>query len=143
MNRPRGITLIEILIVLAIVAVLTTIALPNYQEYIRRSRHSDAMIALQHIANEQEQYYFDNNRYSTNFASIGVPGTSPDGYYTLSLASVSNTMFIARASPVSATSQTGSGRFEIRSNGQKGWDPGEDGTFECDWNDASRARVRC
>lgn len=143
MNRTHGITLIEILIVLAIVAVMTTIALPNYQDYIRRSRQSDAMIALQHVANAQEQYYFDNNRYSVNFASIGIQGASPDGYYALTLASVSTTMFIARASPVAGTSQTGSGRFEIRSNGKKGWDPGEDGTFECNWNDASRARVRC
>ena len=143
MIQVRGLTLIEILIVLAIIAVLGTIALPNYQEYIRRGHQSDAMIALQQLANEQEQFYFDNNRYSANFVSIGVPERSPDGYYTLTLASVSTTMYVARASPVGSTGVTGPGWFEIRSNGRKSWDPGADGVFECGWPDAGRAGKGC
>ena len=143
MGRSRGITLIEILIVLAIIAIIATIAIPSYQEYLRRSRHTDAMIALQQLANKQEQYYFDNNHYSTQLASIDMRNTSPNGYFTLHLTSASSEEFIARASPAPGSSQAGSGQFEIRSNGLKTWDPGEDGDFECSWEDAVHAGVRC
>lgn len=138
-----GITLVELMVVLAVVAIITVVALPNFQDYIERSRRADAIIALQRVANEQEQFYFDQNRYSATFASINLTNTSPDGYYTLSLSSISTTLFIARASPVAGSSQEGTGLFEIRSTGQKGWDPGEDGVYECDWDDAARAGKGC
>jgi type IV pilus assembly protein PilE len=136
--KTGGITLIELVIVMAVLAIITAIAVPNYQDYVSRSRRADAMIALQRVANEQEQFYFDNNRYSANFTSISVPNTSPDGYYALSLSAVSTTGFTARATPVVGGSQVGTGNFEIRATGQKTWDPGQDGTFECDWYDANR-----
>ena len=141
--RWSGITLIELVVAVAIVAILTAIAVPNYQSYVKRSRRADAMIALQRLANEQEQFYFDNNTYGTTFTGINLTGTSPDGYYTLSLSSVSTTLFIGRATPVAGSSQAGTGVFEIRSTGEKGWDPGEDGTYECDWDDANRGGDGC
>lgn len=143
MSRLHGITLVEIMIVLAIIAIISIIALPNYQDYVRRSRYTDAMIALQHVASKQEQFYFDNNRYSANLTSIGMQGSSPDGYYTLTLTSRSTAQFTARASPAAGSGQAGTGRFEIHSSGLKTWDPGEDGTFECSWNAAGRAGTGC
>lgn len=101
------------------------------------------MIALQRVANEQEQFYFDNNRYAATFASINVTNLSPDGYYALTLSSVSTTLFVARALPVAGSSQEGTGRLEIRSTGQKGWDPEEDGTYQCNWEDAGRSGGGC
>jgi len=142
-EKQTGLTLLELMVTLAIVAVLTSIAVPNYQFYIKRTRRADAMISLQRLANEQEQFYFDNNRYSNSLASINLNSTSPDGYYTLSLASISNTFFIGRAIPVAASTQAGAGRFEIRSTGQKSWDPGEDGVYECEWGDALRGNDKC
>lgn len=143
-----GITLLELLITVAVVAILAAIALPNYQDYVSRSRRADAMIALQRVANEQEQFYFDNNRYSATLNSLGVSGTSPDGYYTISLPSPTGpssalTAFTARGVPVGGGSQAGTGWFEIRATGQKTWDPGQDGTFECDWDDANRGSDGC
>ena len=134
-----GITLLELLIVIAVVGILLAVAAPSFLDYIERSRRSDAMIALQRVANEQEQFYFDNNRYSLNFTSINLTNLSPDGYYTLSLPTANTTLFIARTVPVAGTSQEGTGHFEIQSTGRKGWDPEEDGTFTCDWEAASRA----
>ena len=136
--KMGGITLIELVIVMAAIAILTAIAVPNYQDYVSRSRRADAMIALQRVANEQEQFYFDNNTYTTSFAGLNLINTSPDGYYALSLAGVSITGFTARATPVAGSSQAGTGNFEIDATGQKTWDPGQDGTFECDWDDANR-----
>ncbi len=142
-ERSAGITLLELLIVLGVVGILAVIALPNFIDYIERSRRSDAMIALQRVANEQEQFYFDNNRYAATFASINVTNLSPDGYYALTLSSVSTTLFVARALPVAGSSQEGTGRLEIRSTGQKGWDPEEDGTYQCNWEDAGRSGGGC
>lgn len=138
-----GFTLVEILIVLAIIAIIAAIAVPSYREYLLRSRHTDAMIALQQLANKQERYYFDNNRYGVHLSSIGMSSTSPHGYFTLQLTTASSKMFIARASPAPGSSQSGSGQFEIRSDGLKTWDPGEDGSFECSWEDAAHAGVGC
>ena len=98
-----GITLLELLIVIAVVGILLAVAAPSFLDYIERSRRSDAMIALQRVANEQEQFYFDNNRYSLNFTSINLTNLSPDGYYTLSLPTANTTLFIARTVPVAGT----------------------------------------
>lgn len=139
----KGLSLIELLVVIVVVAVITTIAIPNYQGYVARSRRADAMISLQRVANEQEQFYFDGNRYSTNLASLNLTNVSPDGYYNLSIPTANISLFIARAVPVADSSQAGEGRFEIRSNGQKSWDPGEDGIYECSWENASSAVDHC
>lgn len=45
-NRPRGFTLIEVMIVVVIVAILTAIALPSYQEYVRRGHRAEARAGL-------------------------------------------------------------------------------------------------
>ena len=139
----NGLSLIELLVVIVVIAIITTIAIPNYQDYIERSRRADAMTSLQRVANEQEQFYFDSNRYSANFASLSLSNLSPDGYYSLSIPTANVSLFIARAVPLAGSSQAGGGRFEIRSNGQKGWDPGEDGIYECSWESATRGDNHC
>lgn len=134
--------MIEVLVVVAIVAVIAGIALPNYQDHLRRSRRTDAMIALQQIAAKQEQFYFDNNRYGGSLASIGARQSSPDGYYSLTLWSDSPDSYVARATPA-AGGLSASGRFEIRSDGSKRWDPDEDGVFQCGWHGVNRAGAGC
>ena len=139
----NGLTLIELLVVIAIVSIISAIAIPNYQDYVARSRRADAMIALQRVANEQEQFYFDGNQYSATFTSLNLSNVSPDGYYNLSIPTANALLFIARAVPVPGSSQAGEGRFEIRSTGQKGWDPGEDGVYECNWEHATQVGGLC
>lgn len=138
-----GLTLIEIMVVLAILAIIAAVALPNYQHYIKRSRRSDAMIALERVANEQEQFYFDQNRYADSFADLNMSDLSPDGFYSLSFTTVTPTFFIARALPIPGSSQEGDGNFERRSTGREGWDPDGDGVYQCDWQGAARAGSGC
>jgi type IV pilus assembly protein PilE len=60
----RGFTLIEVMIVVAIVAVLAAIALPNYSDYIKRGKIIEATAALSDLRTRYEQYYLDNRTYA-------------------------------------------------------------------------------
>jgi len=64
MNRPRGFTLIELMIVVGIIAILAAIAIPSYSEYVRRSRITEAVSALSGMRVKMEQYFQDNRTYS-------------------------------------------------------------------------------
>jgi type IV pilus assembly protein PilE len=72
-KKPGGFTLIEALIVVAIMAILAAIALPTYQSYIRRSRRTAAKTTLLDVARREEAYYSTNNAY-TALSNLGYSG---------------------------------------------------------------------
>lgn len=63
MKRDSGFTLIELMIVVAIIGILATIAVPNYTEYIKRSRITEATSTLSDLRVNLEQYFQDNRTY--------------------------------------------------------------------------------
>ena len=73
MTRSRGFTLIELMIAVAIIAILAAIAIPSYSEYIRRSRITEAVSALSGMRVKMEQYFQDNRTY---VGACGIPGSS-------------------------------------------------------------------
>ena len=88
-NRARGFTLIELLVSLAIVGILTAVAVPTYQNSVQKSRRADAKVAVMQAATLQEQWFFQFNVYTddvTNLGSSGATLTSPEGYYTITAA---------------------------------------------------------
>ena len=87
MNKKRGFTLLEMLIVLVVIAVLAAFAFPSYQGYVRKAKRADAMDALLTIQNLQEKWRANNPEYSNDLAEIGYgeSGDSMEGYYSVAI----------------------------------------------------------
>ena len=85
-GQMQGVTLLEILIVAAIVAMLAAIAYPNYRDYTHRAQRSEPKAKLLEIAANQERYYLNANRYGT-LAELGypVPLITKSGNYTITI----------------------------------------------------------
>ena len=64
--KSAGMTLIELMIVVAIVALLASIAVPSYRQYVLRANRIEATTALLQLAAAQEKFYLQNNTYAGN-----------------------------------------------------------------------------
>jgi len=74
MHRQRGMTLIEVMIVLAIVLILATLAYPSYAGYVTKSRRIEGQVALLETMQQQERYFMRNNTYAAFSASTVEAG---------------------------------------------------------------------
>jgi len=75
-SRSSGFTLIELMIVLAVIGVLLAIALPSYQDSTRKSRRSEAVTALTQLQQAQERYRASNIGYAATFAALAASAAS-------------------------------------------------------------------
>lgn len=101
----RGFTLIELMITVVVVGILAVIAVPGYQDYVRKARRADGKAALLRIQLQQEKWRAGHTTYSNDLASIGVGTSSTDGYYTLSLSGANESGYTATAT--AGTKQSG------------------------------------
>lgn len=84
MNKRRGFTLMELLVVVTIVAILSAVALPYYQRAILRSKFASMMTNAKAIAEAQEAYYEANREHTTNMDDLDIE-LSNDGDTTYTL----------------------------------------------------------
>ena len=93
----RGLTMIELLIVLTILGILALLALPSFSEYVMRSRRSEGTTALNNINLAQGKYRSNNAAYA-NLATLW-PGTTSteNGHYDLAITSQTATGYTATA----------------------------------------------
>jgi type IV pilus assembly protein PilE len=75
-QKSTGFSLIEIMIVVAIIGVLMAIAFPQYTSYVRRAQVTEATSGLSEMRLKMEQYFQDNRRYDGTPAACQGPGTS-------------------------------------------------------------------
>lgn len=133
-KTDSGFSLVELMIVVAIVCILAAFALPSYRQHVIRSQRTDATSALLRIAANQEKFYIQNNRYGT-FAEIGSPETE-NGWYTLAVSDADAATFTATATVADGSGQEDDPHcavFTINAAGQKlATDPGDaDSTDQC------------
>lgn len=84
--KQQGFTLIELMITIAIVAILAMTAYPSYVDFIRTSDRSEAQRELLVIANLQEQFFLDQRAYTDDMTDIGFttdPYITPSGNYSI------------------------------------------------------------
>jgi type IV pilus assembly protein PilE len=90
----RGMTLIELMVVVVIATILVSIAVPSYTSYVRQSRRVEAKTALLDLAGREERYFstsVNGANYSQTAADVGYtafPSVVGSGYYTVSLCAV-------------------------------------------------------
>lgn len=103
-KRVSGMTLIELMVVVAIVAILGSIAVNSYRSYLIRTNRTEGRMALLRIQAAQEKFFLQKNTYAANSDFIkappdglGVPATTPSGYYTISIEDFTATTYTAVA----------------------------------------------
>lgn len=125
---PRGFTLIELMIVVLVVAILASIAVPSYRQYVMRSNRTDATTALLRLQAAQEKFFLQNMRYANNLAAappagLGLPANSDGGHYALALVMGAGDMsYDATATPQAGDGQVDDARctsFSIDETGRR------------------------
>jgi len=105
----RGITLIELMIVVGIVAVLASLAVTTYSRYVVKTNRAAAAAVLLGIANRQEQYFLDAREYAANMTTLGAtPPTEVSNNYTIATSADNTTApptFQVTATPISGSNQ--------------------------------------
>ena len=76
--KEKGFTLIELMIVVAIIGILAAVAIPAFMDYMKKSKKTEASLQLNKIAKNSKAYFITNARYSTIDAAK-EPGTTPCG----------------------------------------------------------------
>jgi len=101
-HRTRGFSLIELLTVIAVVALLAGLALSSYMNQSRESHRTEAKTAVLDLAGREERNYSTTNTYTTATAALGYntaafPFNTINNYYSL------NVVVVPAAPPVAAT----------------------------------------
>lgn len=122
LKASRGFTLVELMIVVAIVAILAAVAIPSYREYVLRGNRTEGQSLLVEAAARQERFFAQNNAYLTDDANrgrLGINEARYAKYYTLTVNQVVND----GGYTLTATQQfddTDCGNLTLNARGEKG-----------------------
>ena len=131
-KKTHGFTLIELMIVIAILSIIVAIGYPSYMEHVKKSRRAEGMGQLLELADRMERAYSDRGTYPTNISEVYV-ATTDNGLYTLSIVSANNVSFAISAAPTSVKGQNTDKchTFKMTSLGDKSVSGGSLGTGDC------------
>lgn len=114
--KDTGFTLIELMIVIAILAILTAIAVPIYTNQVEKTRRADAVSSLMATAQELERCF---TRTSTYQGCVSSPTDSEDGYYEITITATATTYDLT-AAPQGSQTGDDCGSFTLDHLGNKG-----------------------
>ena len=110
-SRQAGVSLIELLAVVVIIAILGLIAIPSYRQYTIRAHRTEGKAALLRLATNQERFYLQNHRYSdTVDGSLGfTTPVSENGVYAITVTTMNGWTqdYTATATPVAGGGSDG------------------------------------
>ena len=119
-----GFTLIEVMIVVAVIAILAAVALPTYQDSVRKARRADAKGALTTVAQLMERRNTERNSYVGATLGTGAtdvyPATTENKHYTLALSNLALGTFTITATPAGKQSLDPCGAYTLTQDGIRG-----------------------
>ena len=118
----KGFTLIELIIVVAIVGIISAFAYPSYMEHIRNGRRTEAKAALVDLSSFMERYYTEKMVYTgaaLPYNLVPKDGGASSAYYNLAIADITNATFRIEATPVGAQNGDKCGVLSIDNRGIK------------------------
>lgn len=126
----RGFTMIELLIVIVIVSILASMAVPAYREHVAKTRRADAQSSLMELSNFMERTFTVSGTYQPGGSSPALPFSEAprDGnpkFYDLAIQAATGNSFTLRATPKNG--QAGDGIVELQHTGARFWDENNDG----------------
>ena len=99
-KHMRGITLLELMVVVVIIGLLASVAYPNYRDFVSRAARNEAKAALLQIATNQERFYLQNSIFTTDMTQLGFdesPFTTDSGAYQVVVTAADAANFTATA----------------------------------------------
>ena len=138
----QGVSLLELLIVVAIVGIISAFAYPSYTQYVVATKRTVATTALLQVADRQQQFFMDNKSYSNDMTQLGFaanplvvaddgdPAAAGDAgaVYSISLTNVATTTFTITAAPLHGqlSRDTDCGNLTLNQAGARGNSAGGD-----------------